>query len=168
MATLMIRGGQVVNPAGDNGHLDILIEDGVIKKMEPLLFDAVDETIDVGGCVVSPGFVDVHSHFRDPGQTHKEDILTGAAAAKRGGYTSIVMMANTVPAIDNVETLQYVLEKGKQTGIHIYACATVTRGMQGKELVSMAELKQAGAVGFTDDGNSYRFYHRNYKTCHIN
>ena len=152
MATLMIRGGQVVNPAGDNGHLDILIEDGVIKKMEPLLFDAADETIDVGGCVVSPGFVDVHSHFRDPGQTHKEDILTGAAAAKRGGYTSIVMMANTVPAIDNVETLQYVLEKGKQTGIHIYACATVTRGMQGKELVSMAELKQAGAVGFTDDG----------------
>lgn len=152
MATLMIRGGQVVNPAGDNGHLDILIEDGVIKRMEPLLFDTADEIIDVGGCVVAPGFVDVHSHFRDPGQTHKEDILTGAAAAKRGGYTSIVMMANTVPAIDNAETLQYVLEKGKQTGIHIYACGTVTKGMQGKELSPLAELWEHGAVGFTDDG----------------
>ena len=152
MATLLISNGQVVNPAGDNGHLDILIEDGVIKKMEPLLFDTADETIDAGGCVVAPGFVDVHVHFRDPGQTHKEDILTGAEAAKHGGYTSVVMMANTVPAIDNTETLQYVLDKGKQTGIHVYSCATVTKGMQGKELTLMTELKKAGAVGFTDDG----------------
>ena len=152
MATLMIQGGQVVNPAGDNGHLDILIEDGVIKRMEPLLFETADEVIDAGGCVISPGFVDVHSHFRDPGQTHKEDILTGAAAAKRGGYTSIVMMANTVPPIDNAETLKYVLEKGRETGIHIYACGTVTKGMQGKELSPFAELWENGAVGFTDDG----------------
>ena len=152
MATLMIQGGRVVNPAGDNGHLDILIEDGVIKSMEPLMFETADEVIDAGGCVVSPGFVDVHSHFRDPGQTHKEDILTGAAAAKRGGYTSIVMMANTVPPIDNAETLRYVLEKGEETGIHIYACGTGTKGMQGKELSPLEELWENGAVGFTDDG----------------
>ena len=152
MATLLIQGGQVVNPAGDNGHLDILIEDGVIKRMEPLLFETADEVIDAGGCVVSPGFVDVHSHFRDPGQTHKEDILTGAAAAKRGGYTSIVMMANTVPPIDNAETLRYVLDKGRETGIHVYACGTVTKGMQGKELSPLEELWENGAVGFTDDG----------------
>ena len=152
MATLMIQGGRVVNPAGDNGHLDILIEDGVIKRMEPLLFETADEVIDAGGCVVSPGFVDVHSHFRDPGQTHKEDILTGAAAAKRGGYTSIVMMANTVPPIDNAETLRYVLDKGRETGIHVYACGTVTKGMQGKELSPLEELWENGAVGFTDDG----------------
>ena len=152
MATLLIQVGQVVNPAGDNGHLDILIEDGVIKRMEPLLFETADEVIDAGGCVVSPGFVDVHSHFRDPGQTYKEDILTGAAAAKRGGYTSVVMMANTVPPIDNAETLRYVLDKGKETGIHIHACGTVTRGMQGKELSPLEELWENGAVGFTDDG----------------
>ncbi|MBR1471490.1 MAG: dihydroorotase [Lachnospiraceae bacterium] len=153
MATLLIKNGRVVNPAGESGQLDVLVEDGVLKKMAPLMFDDVAEhVIDAAGCVVAPGFVDVHVHFRDPGQTHKEDILTGAAAAKRGGYTSVVMMANTVPTIDNEETLAYVLDKGSTTGIHVYACANVTRGMQGKELTDMPLLKAAGAVGFTDDG----------------
>ncbi len=109
-------------------------------------------TIDVKGCCVAPGLVDVHVHFRDPGQTHKEDIDTGAAAAAKGGYTSIVLMANTVPTVDTEETLRYVLDKGSKTGIHIYSCANVTRGMQGQELTDFDLLKDAGAVGFTDDG----------------
>lgn len=103
---------------------------------------------------VAPGLVDTHVHFRDPGQTWKEDIFTGAAAAKRGGFTTVVMMANTTPPIDNVETLRYVLDRGAQTGIHVKACATVTVGMEGKELVDMPALVEAGAVGFTDDGKT--------------
>ncbi len=110
------------------------------------------EILDATGLIVAPGLVDIHSHFRDPGFTYKEDIESGSKAAERGGYTSVVLMANTKPAVDNEETLHYVIKKGKQTGIHIYTCATVTKGMQGKEMVPMAELKNAGAVGFTDDG----------------
>lgn len=95
---------------------------------------------------------DVHVHFRDPGFTYKEDIETGARAAAKGGFTTVVMMANTKPSIDNAETLAYVLEKGKTTGIHVESCVNVTMGMQGKKLVPMEELAAKGAVGFTDDG----------------
>lgn len=98
--------------------------------------------IDAEGLVAAPGLVDVHSHFRDPGFTYKEDIETGAKAAAKGGYTTVVLMANTKPCVDNEETLRYVIEKGKQTGIHVYTCATVTMGMQGKEIVPMEELAQ--------------------------
>ena len=82
----------------------------------------------------------------------KEDIVTGAAAAARGGYTSVVLMANTKPTVDNLDTLKYVIGRGKETGIHVYTCANVTMGMKGKELTPMRELAAAGAVGFTDDG----------------
>ena len=152
---LLIKHGRVVNPAGQDGALDILVEDGRIVAMDKSISDKIidiDRVIDANGLIVTPGLVDVHVHFRDPGQTHKEDIITGAEAAKHGGFTSVVMMANTVPPIDNVETLSYVLEKGKKTGIHVYACANVTKGMKGEELTPMEELVKAGAVGFTDDG----------------
>lgn len=107
---------------------------------------------DASGMMIAPGLADTHVHFRDPGFTYKEDILSGAEAAKKGGYTQIVLMANTKPCVDQPQTLQYVLEKGLQTGIHIHSCANVTKGMAGKELVSMEELSRLGAVGFTDDG----------------
>lgn len=174
MATL-IKGGVVINPAGKNGSLDIVIENGKIIAMEPVIeldkreksflirtrfgvsFLTVDTKsemteIDARGCVVSPGLVDVHVHFRDPGFTQKEDILTGAEAAKAGGFTTVVMMGNTNPPIDSVETLKSVLEKGAKTGIHVKSCANVTRGMQGLRLTEMEDLFRAGAVGFTDDG----------------
>ena len=101
---------------------------------------------------MAPGLVDVHVHFRDPGFTEKEDIFTGAKAAARGGYTSVVLMANTSPVVDNRETLQYVLEKGKETAIHVYSCCSVTEGMKGEKLTDMEKLQEKGAVGFTDDG----------------
>ena len=91
-------------------------------------------------------------HFRDPGLTYKEDIETGAAAAKAGGFTTVVMMGNTKPVIDNEETLRYVLEKGEQTGIHVLSAANITKGMKGKELTDMEALRAQGAAGFTDDG----------------
>ncbi len=110
------------------------------------------KTIDLYGQCVAPGLVDVHVHFRDPGFTYKEDIETGARAAARGGFTSVVLMANTKPAVDNTETLAYVLNKGGETGIHIHTCANVTKGLQGKELTDMETLSKLGAAGFTDDG----------------
>ncbi|MBP3719274.1 MAG: dihydroorotase [Eubacterium sp.] len=110
------------------------------------------QTIDATGLVVAPGLVDTHVHFRDPGFTYKEDIDTGAAAAARGGFTTVVCMANTKPVVDNVETLKYIQEKGEKTPIHVLQTATVTKGMAGKELVDMEALEEAGAAGFTDDG----------------
>ena len=111
-----------------------------------------DEIIDAHGLIVTAGLVDAHVHFREPGQTEKEDILTGAQAAAHGGFTSVIMMANTVPHPDTPEVLKAMLEKGGRTGIHVYAAAPVTRGMQGRELVDMKALRSAGAVLFTDDG----------------
>ena len=111
-----------------------------------------DSRFDSPEYVVFPGFCDVHVHFRDPGFTYKEDIDTGAAAAARGGVTTVVLMANTKPAVDQPETLQYVLEKGSQTGIHVKTCANVTVQMKGEQLTDMEQLAALGAVGFTDDG----------------
>ena len=110
------------------------------------------EVLDAQGLLVAPGLVDVHVHFRDPGFPKKEDIHSGAAAAAKGGYTTVVMMANTRPPIDNLDTLCDVLERGKATGIHVESCANVTMGMKGEELTPMKELAEAGAAGFTDDG----------------
>lgn len=151
---LLIKNGLVINPANDfEKKTDILIDNGKVISIADNLEATPDtEVIDATGMVVAPGLVDVHVHFRDPGFTYKEDIETGAKASLRGGFTSVVMMANTKPCIDNADTLSYVLEKGKETGLHVYACATVTKGMQGKELTDMDKLLEIGAVGFTDDG----------------
>lgn len=149
---IVIKGGYLVNPAGTNGHFDVLIENDKITAIDRDINEKGAEVIDATGCIVAPGLVDVHVHFRDPGFTYKEDILTGAAAAKAGGFTTVVMMGNTKPPIDNIETLKYVLEKGATTGIHVKSCANITKGMQGEELTDMEALKEAGAVGFTDDG----------------
>ncbi len=151
---MLVKGGHVVDPfTSTEDDLDIIINDGKIVKVgKDLPAGEDDEVIDATGCVVALGLMDAHVHFRDPGFTHKEDIETGAEAAKRGGFTTVVCMANTKPAVDNPETLKYVLDKGAKTGIHVLSCATVTKGMAGKELVDMDILKAAGAAGFTDDG----------------
>lgn len=160
---IYITNGYVIDPkSGMEGYYDILIEDNKILRMV-IQGTALEELqdaetypqiqrINAEGKVILPGLVDVHVHFRDPGFTYKEDIETGAKAAARGGFTSVVLMANTNPAVDNEETLQYVLNKGEKTGIHIHTCANVTKGLQGKELVDMEGLSRAGAAGFTDDG----------------
>ena len=96
--------------------------------------------------------MDVHVHFRDPGLTYKEDIHTGAAAAAKGGFTTVVCMANTKPIVDNEETLRYVLEEGKKTGIHVLSCGAISKGFEGKERTDMEGLLKVGAAGFTDDG----------------
>ena len=154
---LYLKNGYLIDPAsGTEGYRDILIKDGKIAGILPQGTDPGKkenvEAIDLKGQYIIPGLVDVHVHFRDPGFTYKEDICSGAEAAARGGFTSVVLMANTKPAVDNAETLSYVLEKGRETGIHVYTCANVTKGMQGRELTDMETLSRLGAAGFTDDG----------------
>ena len=163
---MIIKNARLINPADGRDELcNIIIKDGIIAGIEgcsskqnpedaPPFEEAFDdeEILDVKGCIAAPGLVDVHVHFRDPGFTYKEDIATGSKAAAKGGYTSVVLMANTNPVVDREETLRYVLEQGEKTAIHVYSCACVTKGMQGKEPVDMKRLYQCGAVGFTDDG----------------
>ena len=161
---MLIKNGMVVDPKNKiEQPSDILVKDGMILSIAKEITEndlkmynggsAADcEVIDASGCVVAPGLVDVHVHFRDPGFTHKEDIETGARAALKGGFTSVVLMANTKPAVDNIDTLTYVIEKGKKTDLRIYTCATVTKEMAGKELTDMEMMLEKGAVGFTDDG----------------
>lgn len=151
---ILIRNGRVIDPArGMDDVMDIVIDGGKIKAMGHYPDNGEYETvIDASGLTVGPGLIDVHVHFRDPGLTYKEDIGTGAAAAKKGGFTTVVTMANTKPPVDSEETVRYVLEEGKKTGIHVLPAACVSVGMKGQELTDMDALKAAGAVGFTDDG----------------
>lgn len=157
---LLIENGYMIDPkSGQEGYLDILTEGKKIKKIAAGLRAHLTcaelsrcQVIDAAGLVVAPGLVDVHVHFREPGFTHKEDITTGSKSAARGGFTTVVLMANVKPQVDNVETLKYILDRGKTTSIHVETCANVTMGMLGKELVDMETLAKAGAVGFTDDG----------------
>lgn len=168
---LYIKNGTVIDPVEDKLYrADLQIEDGKVTGIFPASEkegagqqpgeavdcndkqDMNDQIIDAKGLMIAPGLADAHVHFRDPGFTYKEDIETGAAAAAKGGFTQIVLMANTNPVVDNKDTLSYVLEKGKKTGIHISSCANVTMQMAGKVLTPMEELAKAGAAGFTDDG----------------
>ena len=150
---ILIKNGNVVDVENERLiRADIYCEDGVIKKIGVNLDDEDAEVIDATGLVVAPGLIDGHVHFRDPGLTYKEDIYTGAAAAKKGGFTTVIMMANTKPPIDTVETLKYCLDKGKETDINVLSAACITKGMQGKELTDFEGLLNAGATGLTDDG----------------
>lgn len=153
---MIIKNGLVVDPQNHvSKKSDVVIENGKIKEVVEtgtIDYSIASEIINANGCVVAPGLVDVHVHFRDPGFTYKEDIETGAKAALKGGFTSVVLMANTKPAVDSAETLKYVLEKGKKTDLKVYSCAAVTKSLGGKELVDMDELLKEGAAGFTDDG----------------
>lgn len=152
---LLIKNGYVIDPQNNlEGKMDILVENGKIKEIASVINQENNtcNIIDAAGYIVSSGLVDVHVHFRDPGFTYKEDIFSGAQAALRGGFTSVVLMANTKPAVDNEETLKYIMEKGRQTSLKVYTCAAVTKGLAGKELVDIKALRQSGAAGFTDDG----------------
>mgnify|MGYP003305733367 FL=1 len=157
---LLIKNAYILDPAsGYEGDAEILVENGRVKKLYKGFTGMVDETlfenlevIDADGLYVAPGLVDVHVHFRDPGFEYKEDIETGAKAAAKGGFTTVVLMANTKPIVDNEETLTYVLEKGKTTPIHVETCCSVSKEFKGQELCDYEMLLEKGAVGFTDDG----------------
>ncbi|MEB3100605.1 dihydroorotase [Ferviditalea candida] len=155
---IWIVNGRIYNRETDrleNKHL--LIENGRLEKIAEAEAAALDtgghEVIDAGGRLVSPGFIDMHVHFREPGFEHKETIATGAASAVKGGFTAVACMPNTRPVADTPEILRFILDKAKEAGkarVLPYAC--ITKNQLGRELTDFAELKEAGAVGFTDDG----------------
>ena len=156
---LLLNNAHVLDPyTGLDGRRDILIgDDGVIARVEPHIdWNALGQSatiVDAEGLTAAPGFVDTHVHFRDPGQTAKEDIETGAAAAMAGGFTTVVCMANTVPTCDSLETLRYVQDKAARIeGLHILQACAITKGLKGEELTDFEALLAAGAPGFTDDG----------------
>ncbi len=147
---------RVIDPASGTDEIrDIFITDKKIVSEDEYMRQYKgrgDETIDGSGLIAGPGLVDVHVHFRDPGQTHKEDIHTGAAAAAAGGFTSVVMMANTTPPLDEPSVIKDLIARTSKEDIHIYTCATLSKGMKGEKLCDYETLLDAGAIGFTDDG----------------
>lgn len=151
---ILIKNGRVMDPESKTDErADILIDGDIIRKIgKNIDIEGSIEIIDAEGMIVCPGLIDVHVHFRDPGLTYKEDISTGSKAAARGGFTTVVCMANTKPPADNAETLEYIISEAKKSDINVLQTAAVTEGLSGIQLVDMENLKQCGAVGFTDDG----------------
>lgn len=149
-----IKNGRVVDPAsGTDKRLDILIEKGKIIDIKPKIQARGTKIIDASGLVVAPGFIDMHVHLREPGQEDKETIATGAQAAARGGFTSIVCMPNTDPINDNRGVTEYILSEAKKNAVvNVFPIASITKGEKGEELTDMADLMKAGAVAFSDDG----------------
>ncbi len=150
----MIRGGRAIDPAnGLDARRDVLLRDGVIAEIGEHLEAADAEVLDASGAIVAPGFVDMHVHLREPGQTHKETIATGSAAAVAGGFTSVACMPNTEPALDSPALIAEVLRLAAVVGLaRVYPIAAITRGRAGKELAPYWRLRDAGAVAFSDDG----------------
>lgn len=155
MGRLLIRNGRVLDPASNHdGIRDVWIEDGRFAEPRPDAGIEPDEVIDATGLIVMPGLVDVHVHLREPGNEAAETIATGCASALAGGFTSVVCMPNTTPALDTPERLRAVLGKAAALGgPRVYALAAITAGREGRELTDMTALADAGAVGFTDDGS---------------
>ena len=150
---ILIKNGRVVDPVTNmDGKMDVLLDGPKIVKTGQELQAPDAQVIDASGLVVAPGLMDAHVHFRDPGYPEKEDIITGARAAAKGGFTTVVCMANTKPAVDDIDTLNYVQKKGEQAAVHVLQAAAITKGLAGKELTDMEALAHAGAAGFTDDG----------------
>jgi dihydroorotase len=153
---LLIKNGQVIDPAsGINDRVDVFIENGIIKKISRDLKPAKNiQVIDAKGLVVSPGFIDMHVHLREPGYENKETIESGSKAAVRGGFTTIVCMPNTSPVNDNRSVTEYIIARSKDVGLlNILPVAAITKNIQGEQITEMADLVEGGAVGFSDDGN---------------
>jgi dihydroorotase len=156
MSDILIVNGHLIDPStGVDAPRDLLLRDGRVAAVEApggLNGVHVAETLDVAGMVVAPGLVDVHVHLREPGQTYKETIATGTAAAAAGGFTTVVAMPNTIPVNDSVASLEWMLDAARGSVVKLFAMPAATMGSMGGELSDFAALHKAGAVGFTDDG----------------
>lgn len=153
MSFLIITNGRVIDPAAKrDGKGDIFIVDGKFAKNLSTAQKKQATVIDAAGLVVCPGLVDIHVHFREPGQTHKETILTGSMAAAAGGFTSVVCMPNTSPPADNTGTVELINNAARSVPVHVYPTGCITVGMKGQQLAPHGSLKKAGVVAITDDG----------------
>jgi len=158
MNSLLLTGGRVIDPAnGFDGQADVLVCQGKIAAVGPEAAAKAPpdaERMEVNGQVVCPGLIDMHVHLREPGQVAKETIATGTAAAARGGFTSVVVMPNTVPAIDNAGTVALIHERATEQGVvNVYVAGAITKNLAGEELAPIGSLKKAGVVAITDDGH---------------
>lgn len=152
MKSIIIRNVRIIDPAnGVDRNGDIYIREGVFAY--PFAPDKNTEVIEAEGLIASPGLVDLHVHLRDPGQTHKEDIITGCRAAAAGGVTSLLAMPNTTPAVDTPETVKYILEKSKAADAHVYVVGAITKGLESQEPTDIEELFRAGISALSDDGH---------------
>jgi dihydroorotase len=153
-AEVLIRGAHVLDPrAGIDTTLDVLVRGGTIAELGEDLSDDGTETLEAEGRCLFPGFVDPHVHFRTPGQEHKEDLATGTAAAAAGGFVAVACMPNTDPTVDDPSVLRSLTDGARRDAVVPTGfLASITRGLRGEELTEMAALKEAGALGFTDDG----------------
>ena len=154
--TILIQNGQVINPAtGMNEVADVLVENGVVSKIEKGIKEKADRKINAKGCFVMPGFIDMHVHLRDPGFEEKETIETGCRAAAHGGYTTILAMPNTKPVVDNPDVVNYVHNKAKTVGlVNVLQVGAVTKNQEGKELADIEGMVKAGIPAISEDGKS--------------
>lgn len=154
--TLLIKNGRVLNPSnGQDCVADLLIRDGSIAEISPQISESADREINAVGCFVMPGFIDLHVHLRDPGFEYKETVATGAAAAARGGFTTIVAMPNTKPAADNPDVIRYVHNKAQSTSkVNVLQAGAVTQKMAGEQLSDIEGMVQAGSPAISEDGKS--------------
>ncbi|MGN1119453.1 MAG: dihydroorotase [Oscillospiraceae bacterium] len=151
---LLLKNGYVVDSAnGFEGKADIVIRNDEIHLVEPNIpTEGYENIVDCTGRIIIPGICDMHVHLRDPGQTHKEDIITGGEAAAAGGVTAVACMPNTTPPVDNAETVKYIIEKAKDAKTKVYPVGCITKGLKGEELCDFEELRNAGCVAVSDDG----------------
>lgn len=152
----ILKNGRILDPANGMDEIsDILIKDGKIAGFGR--FNGEAEVIDATGCWIMPGFIDLHVHFREPGQTHKEDLASGLAAAAAGGFTTVCTMPNTTPAVDSSDLIDFQIRRAKEIGLaDILPVGAITTGLQGKTLAPMAEMAVAGAAAFSEDGFTVR------------
>src|SRR5438477_4969902 len=150
---LLITNARVIDPSQDfDAKADVMIENGVIAEVGKKIRAAVD-TIDAAGLVVVPGFIDLHTHLREPGQEHKETIASGTQAAVAGGYTAVCAMANTIPPNDERAVTEMIIAEAARNGVcRVYPIGAVSRGMKGEELAEFADLRAAGCVAVRHDG----------------
>ena len=154
MTKLLIKNGHVVDPdSGQDGVLDVLVEDGRIAALDRAIEVADAEVRDVSGLIVAPGFLDIHVHLREPGIEHAETIESGARAAAAGGFTSVCCMPNTIPVNDSPTVTSFIVERARRNAVvNVFPIGAITKGREGEQLAEIGAMKEAGAVAVSDDG----------------